>query len=87
MSAMERVLKQIKGQVVTVWLPPKSYPQFYGLLVPSVAVTRSSAVKCRLKKFILFKQSISARLFEAIIEYLSDMFEVYIERVELIVNR
>ena len=73
---------------MTIWLPPKSYPQFYGLIVPSLTINKTSEiVRCRIKKYVLFKQSLSARLFEAILDYLSSIFEMYIEKFELIVSR
>jgi hypothetical protein len=76
---IEKVLRSVKGKLVTIWLPPKSYPQFYGLIVPSVTINKNSEiVRCRIKKYVLFKQSISARFFEALLDYLSDLFEMYI---------
>lgn len=75
------MLAKIKAKCFSVWLPPKSYPQFYGLIVPSVVVTKSSGVKCRLKKYILFRHALGSRLFEAIIEYLSDKFGLFIDKI------
>jgi hypothetical protein len=71
LERIERMLGRIKGRLMSIWLPPKSYPQFYGIIMPAVTVTKTSAVRCRLRKYILFKQAISSRLFEGILEYLS----------------
>lgn len=81
------MLSKVSSNLITIWLPPKSYPQFYGLLVPSLATTGKSELRCRIKKYILFKQSLSSRLFEAILDYLSSVHEIYIDRIEMIVNR
>ena len=65
------MLQKSKDKIVSIWLPPRSYPQFYGIIVPSVAITKNFGVRCRIKKYILFRQSINVRLFEALIAYLS----------------
>ena len=86
LEAIEKMLQKGEG-LVSIWLPPRSYPQFFGVVVPSVALTKSKGVRCRIRKYILFRQSISARLLEGLLEYLSGVFGVEIERLELIVKR
>jgi len=70
------MLNKVKEKLVGIWLPPKSYPQFYGIMVPSLIKTAKSTVKCRLKKYILFKQGLNSRLFEAILDYLSEKYHM-----------
>lgn len=81
------MLSRVRSNLITVWLPPKSYPQFYGLFVPSLATAGKAGVRCRLKKYIFFKQSLNWKLFNALLEYLSYLYETLIDRVELIVQR
>ena len=55
--------------------------------MPSVIVTKTAGVRCRIKKYILFRQSINGKLMNTLLDYLSSMFGVVINRLELIVRR
>jgi hypothetical protein len=57
------MIERYKDNLVGIWLPPKSYPQFYGIIEPNLIKTASQTLKCRLKKYILFKQGLNSRLF------------------------
>ena len=64
--------------VVSIWLPPKTYPQFYGIVVP--CLSKSNAVmRCRIKKYILFKQGMNATLFCSLLAYLKSEFNTDID--------
>lgn len=73
--------------MIGIWLPPKSYPQFYGIIVPSLIKTASLTLKCRLKKYILFKQALNSRLCQAILDYLSEKYQVQLDNFEFIAKK
>lgn len=62
---IKSMLKKEGSNIVFIWLPPATYPQFYGMF--TYAVTKKATI-CRLKKYFLFRRSLSERLFNSIIE-------------------
>jgi hypothetical protein len=75
------------GTVVSIWLPPKTYPQFYGIIVPSISQTNSGATRCRIKKYMLFKEGLNYRFFTALLAYLSEVFQTEIESLEMMMEK
>ena len=81
------MLQRHKNNLIGIWLPPKSYPQFYGIIVPILIKTASLTLKCRIKKYILFTQALNSRLCQAILDYLSERYQMEIDNFELIVRK
>ena len=60
-----KLLKKFKN-VITIWLPPKTYPQFYSIIIPSVSITNLKP-RCRIKRYIFFKQGLNEQFFTTIL--------------------
>jgi hypothetical protein len=58
------MLKKQGDNLIFIWLPPATYPTFYGMFI--YAITKKITI-CRLKKYFLFKRSLNHRLFNSIL--------------------
>jgi hypothetical protein len=50
-----------KQNLVSIWMPPASYPQFYGMF--SYAINDKNGQHCKLKKFFFYRHSLNRRFF------------------------
>lgn len=72
------MLRRAKN-VVSVWMPPSSYPQFFGIFSYKLIKSQTSIQgsfpnqvhKCKLTKYFFNKFGLNNKIFDSILEYLS----------------
>lgn len=60
--------------IVTIWIPPASYPQFFGIFVYKLAklqdpnkLNNSFIYKCKISKYFFNKFGLNKKVFDAIL--------------------
>ena len=79
--------------LVSIWIPPSSYPQFFGIfsykIIKSHTSNQSSfpnpVHKCKLTKYFFNKFGLNKKIFESILEYLCYENNFFIESLEITV--
>jgi hypothetical protein len=64
---------------ISMWLPPSSYPQFYGIFSykiiksspPSQQFPQRTIYRCKLTRYFFYKFGLSQKVFDSIIEWVS----------------
>lgn len=61
--------------IVSIWVPPASYPQFFGIFtyevskMPKTQLTTSVAYKCKISRYFFYKFGLNKKVFDAIFDW------------------
>lgn len=84
---MERFLKK-QARNVSLWLPPASYPQFYGYVTYGKIKTNSNRQTILvLDRLYVPRYVVPTKMFKPLLEYLSRNLEKHIDVLELMTSK
>lgn len=67
--------------IVSIWSPPVSYPQFFGLFTYKIIKVQDKmyTYRCKLDRFFFYKFGINRKIFDAIIDFIEQQTNFNIE--------